>query len=221
MKEKIGGKNMKIRKRLFVGSIILLLITTPILVIAGVNENTHPSSLNISTNNSLGTLTVVHLPLYYQWFKYHGINVEYSPPDDNPGYDYYFCEVDGVVWMNFSLTVKHRLNPVKPFFADRYTWINSLYLNDGYTDYFSFEGKELCENVSFETYYINLTEDDQIQPLETNGENVTLTFWLFGMPAVTNSPAVHTLMDLLPCYPINFLKDEGGSIPITIHPIQC
>ena len=213
---------MKVAKKIFVGSIILLLITTPIHVIAGVNENTHPSTLNSFGNNSLGKITIVHLPLYIQYFKFHGINnFDYDPPEDNPGYNYRFCEVDGKVLMNFSLTVEHRLNIVMPFFLVRYTWINDLWIGKG-VDYFRIENKRLCVSEAPEIYYVNMTEEDQIVPLETNGENVTLQFYLYGMPVVTTSVGVHTLMELImPGLKLNFLEDEGGHIPITIIPVQC
>jgi len=213
---------MKILKKLFVGSIILLMLTTPLLVTAGVNEKTNVSSLNVYDGNSLGKITVAHIPLYIGWFKNHGVRVRYEGPPDNPGYDYYFTEVAGEVYMNFSLTVEHRLDDINMFFADRYTWINNLWISGGSPrrDYFSIENKTLCDNISFETYYINITEEEQLEPLKTNGESVYLEFWLFGMPAATNSPGIHILMELLPGLPLNFLESEGGKVPITIHPVQ-
>jgi hypothetical protein len=215
-------KNKIISKGLVIGSIILLISTTPLLVATRINENTQPSTLNDFGNNSLGTIRIVHIPLYMQWFKFHGIHFEYFPPKDNLGFDYYFCEIDGEVLMNFSLTVEHRINEIGKFFSDRFTWINALWIGDADVDYFRIEHKQPCVSLAFETYYVNMTEEDQIVPLLiTNHKNVTLQFWLGGMPAVTTSKFIHTIMELLPGLPLNFLKSEGGHIEITIHPVQC
>ena len=215
-------KNKLISKGLVIGTIILLMSTTPLIIATSVNENTQPSTVNDFGNNSLGKIRIIHVPLYIKFLKNRGIDsYVYYPPDDNPGYDYYFCEVDGKVLMNFSLTVEHRLNKLGPFFFDRVTWINDLWIGTS-TDYFRIEHKQPCVNESWETYYVNMTEENQIEPLVTNGQDVTLQFFLYGMPVITTSDGVHTLMELLmPFLKSNFLESEGGKIPITIHPIQC
>lgn len=214
---------MKKLGKILVGSIILLMLTTPLLVSAGVNENKSSSSLNISGDNSIGKLVIVHMPLYRKFLTLHGIGVswEYIPPQDNPGYDYYFCEVDGEVRMNFSLEVEHRLNVVSPFFTSRYTWINDLWVGKGSVDYFRVEPKEKCEEEFFINYYVNLTEDQQFIPLETNGQNTTIEIWLFFMAAPTDIDAVHTFFELLPNMKYNAFENHGGKISINIHPMQC
>jgi len=217
-------KNKLISKGLVLVTIILLMSTTPLLVANKVNENIHPVALKDFGNNSLGTVTLMHYALYYRYLKFHGLVViDYEPPEDNPNYDYYFCEIDGKVRMNFSLTVIHRLNAVVPFLFDRYTWINDLWIGKGPVDYFRIQPPELCYSEAFVTYYVNLTEDAQIVDLITNGENVTIQFWLYGMPAVTNSGSIHNIMEIiLPGIKQDLLKPVGGSpIEINIIPVQC
>jgi hypothetical protein len=214
---------MKLFKIVFVGSLLLLMSATPLLVATDVKENTNESPIDYFGDNSLGKITVVHVPLTYQWFKNHGFgSVTYTPPDGNPGYNYDFCEVDGKISnMSFTLTVEHRLNKVGTFHANRHTWINDLWIGKGTVDYFRIENMTLCYDEAFITYDVPLPENKQIVDLETNGEDVTLAFWLFGMPAVGDSKILWKILEIFPCYPINFLESVGGKIDITIHPIQC
>lgn len=210
---------MKTLKKLFICCIVLLILTTPPIFAKLVNENKHlsplKSPLNDFGNNSLGKIRAIHYPMYYKYSKFHGMTVEYFPPVDNPGYDYYFCEVDDKVLMNFSLTIEHRLNEMVPFFFTRYTGIE-LWIGGHEYDYFRIENKTLCDSEGFITYYVNLSEEDHIVPLETNGENVTLQFWLFVKPVVSNFKFIHLIMEIIPDLGVRI-----GPITINIYPVQC
>ncbi len=195
---------MKILKRLFVGSIVLVLLTTPLLVIAGVNEKIDISNASVYDNNSLGSIEVVHQPFLFRTFSYRGIRVDYTPPAGNPNYDYYFPEENGEVLMNFTLEVKHRLNNVPmPYFASwiwpdefRFTWINLLYISGEGTDYFGFENMTACKEYSFENYTVVIPEEEQSEPLVTNGEQKVLYFYLYVEAAATPIRIIQVLTGL-------------------------
>ena len=53
---------MKITQKILLGSIILLLTTTPILASADLSKNTSLAPLYICDNNCLGNLTLIHDP---------------------------------------------------------------------------------------------------------------------------------------------------------------
>jgi hypothetical protein len=200
----------------------LLLLITPIIAQADINENKNPLNKGDCDLNSLGNLTVVHIPMWIGYLQNHGIGQasEYNPPDDNPLYDYYFCEINGKVYMNFTLSVKHRLNDANGFFiSDRYTWINKIWISgdpDG-TDYFAKVHKQECTDVAWEEYCIELTEGEQIEPLETNGEEKTIKLWIDIVPAITHNELLHNFMLFLPAFPLRL----AGPIDLTIHPVQC
>jgi hypothetical protein len=180
---------MKLVKRIFVGSIILLLLITPVLATAEVKQNTNMPTTDTNGLNSLGEVTVIHLPWHYKPLINKGSWMFWNPP--KPPYNnltYYFYEKNNTVKMNFTLTIKHRLNNLSlPFFIiPRYTIIDRLWISseDGKIDYFIIFNETKCTKAAFETYTINITENMQIQPLETNGQPTNLTLWvLMGVDA--------------------------------------
>jgi len=209
---------MKISKKIFVSSIVLLLTITPLLATAREIEKTNLSSINTTRVNSLGNVTIEHIPLYLYPFTKGGMDVTYDPPPD--GFEYWFPEVNGEVLMNFSLKIRHRLPDFGSgsYLAVRYTWINNLIISGEGFEYL-IEDKKICKDNTFVTYYLNMTD----KPLETNGEDVTLDFYLFGGIAITNSSIIHELMWNGPFFkwiiPKNFLNPGTlDPTPITIHP---
>jgi len=154
---------MKRVKRIFIVSIILLLLITSVLVAAAVHENTYTSLGSVNGNNSLGILQVTH-----------GGNWSFIPPPENT--IYYFCEKNGTVLMNFTLEVQHRLS--KRFLLPRYTLIDPLWISYKGEDYFFIFNETLCESEIFTNYTIYLTENMQKLPLETNGQIKVVEFWL-------------------------------------------
>jgi hypothetical protein len=220
---------MKFEKKIIVGCIILLLTTIPLIASARIYENKQNLSMNVYDGNSLGTVTVEHQPMLWNYFTYHGINTSYTPPSTHPTFDYYFPELDnGTVCLNFTVTIKHYLNyPGIPYFTQRifpntfrYTWVNRFHMARPYEpDIFSIENKNNCITQNMETY--NITVDGKYYP--TNGATITVYFWLWGLAAITPFSAVHNFTNtffffwkqnfLLPyCMPYN-------CILITIHPI--
>ena len=210
MKKKI------ISKRLVISSIILLLITAPILTSAELNKNTHPSSLNICDNNCLGTAKVDHQPGLYGILKYRGAIVNYYPPDDNPNYDYYFPEDEnGNVIMNFTLHVQHRLNDVMVYWGEniwptehRWTMID-IWVSYNGTDYISNETKTVCVHYNeFKEY--NITPIAEL-PLHTNGTTLKCLLWITAYPLYTPVPFIQNICKVL--FPHLVVKQD-----IFIHP---
>lgn len=216
---------MKVAKKIFVGSIILLLATTPLIATAGKNEINKTSSMNVDEVYSLGQVNISHEPMFNVPDK-KGMRVEFWPADT---YDFNFTEVNGTVQLNFILTIKHQLNrPPIPYFAEfifrhnfRYTWVNRLYIHnpENDEDIYSIENKTVC-NTDYWVYY-NITMTGKY--LTTNGENKTLTFWLYGGPAITPIKFIYTMISLIvPGLLRNWLIpycNPYDYIPITIHPI--
>jgi hypothetical protein len=131
---------MNLRKKIFVGSIILLLLT-PVLTTAEINKNTNISSkstVNSGGNHSywLGTLDVTHYEYYLSWHDFKGARMNFTR---NLNTIFNFTEVNGVVWMNFSIIVRHHLNLVPPgyFIRPRYTLIDYAYIHYHGIDYFT------------------------------------------------------------------------------------
>jgi len=167
---------MKIAKKIFVGSIILLLLT-PVLVVAEVNDSTHTATTGSNGPYSLGDIYVRH----WAWFshiKARGSRITWDPPEN---LTFEFNETNGTVWMNFYLTIHHRLaqGVIPILLRPRYTLLDHLWISDLQTDYFDVFNESKCTNPnSFDIYTINLTKDIQTLPLETHGQQKNLTFWL-------------------------------------------
>jgi len=194
-------KNKLISKRLVISSIILLLLTAPILTSAELNKNTQPTSLNIYANNSLGTVTVDHQPGLFGIIRNKGAIVKYEPPDDNPNYDYYFPEDEnGTVIMNFTLHVKHRLNDIGVYWGEllwptehRWTLIKIWVSAPNGSDVISNETKTVCINKSiFEEYDITV-----IASLDTNGNTTKCKLWMTAWPLYTPYPFIHNICKVL------------------------
>jgi hypothetical protein len=173
---------MNVAKKIFIGSIILLLLT-PVLIAAGVNDSTPTTTTDTNGNNSLGTVTVLSYPWHFSPLS-RGAQMFWTPATVNNNI-YFFKEINGTVRMNFTLTIKHRLNagPIPFIILPRYTVVEYLWISDpgpGGSDYFKVFNETICATDSFVTYTINITEDMQKIDLQTNGQNKTLIF-LLGM----------------------------------------
>jgi len=218
--EHFGGiENMNVGKKLLVGSIVLLLATTPLIATAGKNDISQPLSSSYYETYSLGQLNVTHQPPTYFFFEKKLMDFEFWKVNS---YDFDFTEVNGVVILNFTVTVKHCLNMVPTYFAKfmfpnnyRGTWINRLYIHypDGGNDTYSVEDVHYTTSSDWVYYTINMTG----RHLTTNGENKTLTFFFWGGPAVTPIPFVQSVVGLIKGMFRNFLAPDDH-ITITIHP---
>jgi len=219
---------MKGIKKIFVGSIILLLTMT-IIVSAGINENKQVESLNMNSYNSLGTITIQHQPMLYGYSEYHGMKVNYTPPPENPNLDYYFPELEnGTVHLNFTLNFVHYLNyPGMPYFASwlfpntfRFSWINRFWIHQpgNPVDIFTVEHQEYCTS----DYPVSFNITVECKYLQTNGNDTILEFWCRGAPGVTPLKVIYTIIASLPGVGRNLLSpycDPYSYIPITIHPV--
>jgi hypothetical protein len=218
---------MKVAKKIFIGSLILLLATTPLIATAGINESKQSLSMNDETG-FLGTVTIRHQPMLVAESKGMEV-VSYEPPEDNPNFIYNFTELEnGSVRLNFTVTIKHFLNkPGMPYFASwlfpnnfRFTWVKYFWIHEPGKPYdiYTIENQKPCTSTNVETYNIPATG----KYLETNGENVTLHFWLWGYPGVTPIRFIYTIISLRPGGGENFLSpycDPLNYIEITIHPV--
>lgn len=207
---------MKVVKKIFVGSLLLVMITTPILSSAIAYNHTNPSSLIVPTNNSLGTAILKHQPLLRTIFSDKGLITDYEPPASNPTYDYYFPQDgSGYVSLNFSLNVQHLINPIpiywaKWIFFKTYRWSGiTLYVNYDGEDYCYKRTTTLCNSTYLVPYNISVNGS---KPLFTNNNNLTCKLYITAWPGITPIPNMHDLCEL------NF-ADEVITTNITIHPI--
>lgn len=206
------------RKKIFVSCIIQLFIITPILATAVDIVKTDIYHTNTTKENSLGCVEIQHIPLYISPILIGGMFVNYTEPND---FIYEFQEINGSVLMNFSLKIKHRLvnYGTNSYFASRYTWVNYLAIAGEGFEYI-IENKTKCNDYKYFTYYLNMVD----KPLETNGKNVTLDFYLFIGPVWTDSQMLHFyLWKISPIFKLIIIKNVLNPrtidpIEITIHP---
>jgi hypothetical protein len=168
--------NRNLCKKGMVLGIIILLSATPAILVANAGEDDTYLTLkaNVYDGNYLGYVTAVHHSIeevISDFQSFCDINVV-QPETKN----FYFEEDEGEVLMNFTLNVSHRLNAAERWYAKRYThietWISDTENN---TDYFHVPDNKLCELERWDHYKIYLTEEDQIEPLETDGKTKNLT----------------------------------------------
>ena len=192
------------------------MLTTSLLVTAGVNEKTNPSSMNTSNENSLGTLKIRHQPLINKPIRYKGMIINYEPPKNNTTYQYNFLEdEDGYVHMNFTLNVSHLINDALIYFAEypfpdnyRYTAIET-WVNYDKEDYVRDKNIILCNSYLYEDYQIKMSA---VKPLYTNGETLACRLWITAYPGITPIPFVQDILGL-------FLIQEVVVEDIYINPI--
>jgi len=221
---------MKVAKKIFVGSILLLLATTPLIASAGINESKQSLSMNDETG-FLGTVTIRHQPMLWVYSEHHGMDVvSYEPPEDNPNFIYNFTQLEnGSVRLNLTVTIKHFLNKPgsMPYIASkvfpnnfRFTCVKNFWIHQPPNPYdiYSIENQKPCTSPDVTTYNITATG----KYLETKGKDVHLHFWLWGFPGVTPIWFIYTLISMLPGVSKNFLSpycDPLNYIEITIHPL--
>jgi hypothetical protein len=168
---------MNVAKKIFVGSIILLLLT-PVLVVAEVNYSTHSTTTGPHGPYSLGEV-FVRQKAWFGNISLRGSKMWWVSPGN---LTFEFNEINGKVMMNFTLTIHHRLvqGNIPILIRPRYTLVDHLWIsNPDNPDYFDIFNETKCINpTDYDTYKINLTPDRQTKPLETNGKPVNLTFYL-------------------------------------------
>jgi hypothetical protein len=167
---------MNVVKRIVVGSIILLLLM-PVFVVAEVNYSTHTTTTGPHGPYSLGDVYVKHWAFFYN-LSARGARMIWVPPEN---LTFEFNEINGTVMMNFYITIHHRLEQgaIPILIAPRYTLIDHLWISSPSTDYFNVFNETKCTNQNtYDIYTIYLTPDIQTKPLETNGQQKNLTFWV-------------------------------------------
>ena len=210
---------MKTLKRLFVGSIILLMLTTSLLVTAGVNEKIDTVNMSVDIDNYLGDLKVVHQP----WLKSGpAIDiVNYTPPEDNPTFQYYFPEDEnGYVDMNFSLNITHNTNvPNMPYFGkliwpDEYrSTVVNLWINYEGNDHIIKLDSMNCNKSFPETYTIYLKDGE---PLKTDNVPKQCVFYWSVWPGIGPNEGLHEY--IMPLFPLFMTGLQEDSVDIFINP---
>jgi hypothetical protein len=222
---------MRVGKKILIGSIILLLTTTPLIASAGPNENIKSQPMTVESG-FLGTFNITHQPLLYNYKTNHGMNVNYIYPPGNPNLVYNFTELEnGTVRLNFTLNFLHHLNqPGAPYvylaefifpFRYRSTIIDRFWIHQtGKPDIYSVPREVWCTSDDPVPFNITVTG----KYLQTNHTNVTLEFWCTGMPGITPIKFIsYVVIPSLPGIKQNFLQEAAYPNPnllITIHPVQ-
>lgn len=217
----LGGNRMKINKKLIIGSVILILITTPLLAAGQIQNDDKPNQLNSAYNNSLGKFTIQHQPFFPSpgLIGLKGMEIiDYIPPED---YIYEFPEDEnGTVWMNFTLTIEHWINdiifyPSSWIFGEnfRHTWVKNLYINYEEYDYISHE-EYIDVNKTKDIRYVKVKA---LEGLITNGENKTVDWYQFGLAGI----GPFGIDIFVPLLLQNWLMETEGKErqPLTIVPI--
>lgn len=206
---------MKCIKKIFLGSTILVMVLTPILGSAMVNNDKNPIAMNLTDDKSLGTAILKHQPLFRTIFGDQGLITDYDPPSGNPTYDYYFTEDEnGYVQLNFSLIVQHLINPVpiywaKWIFFKTYRWSGvTVYVNYDGEDYCYSRTTALCNSTFLVNYNISI---HSIKPLFTNNTTRVCKLAIYTWPGVTPILNMHDLCEA-------YFADEAIVTNITIHP---
>jgi hypothetical protein len=171
---------MKVARKIFVGSIILLFMTVPILASADVNNTTTISPLRSSGYNDLGTIQLQHQPILRTLGTTMGLISEYFPPGENPNYDYYFPQdEDGNVYMNFTLQIKHLKNPSYPYWVPNRFSDVTVWINFNGVDYIYNGSIKECKTIYYESYNFSFY---CVTPLRTNNTKLAVRFFCTASP---------------------------------------
>jgi hypothetical protein len=197
-----GIKVKDITKRTIILGIIFILMMISIVPIQA-SENkkdTFPQKNLAASENILANITVT----WDSFFHRFSLN-DLQPKviiNQSAIKDFYFPEInDTIEQINFTVVFKHRLE--KSVLIPRFT---RVYLAISYNDTYIFLHESInyrCKNLVWEYQNFTVTSANQLVPLITNGENVTLTVEVgaFGFPF--GSQGITEILD-----------------PITLHPIQ-
>jgi hypothetical protein len=177
-------------KTIIVGIIFLLMMISALPIQAGKDtKDKLPQKTLAASENILANMTVMWDSFFHR-FSFDDLQPKVSI-NQSATKDFYFPEINGTIdQINFTVVCKHKLN--NSVLIPRFT---RIYLAISYNDTFRFQHESInhrCKSLVWE--YINFTvgSDNQLAPLITNGENVTLTVEVgaygfpFGFQGVTD-----------------------------------
>jgi len=187
------------KRTIILGIIFILMMISIVPIQASENKkDAFPQKTLTASENILANMTVT----WDSFFHRFSLN-DLQPKviiNQSTIKDFYFSEINGTIQMNFTVICKHKLE--KSVLIPRFT---RVYLAISYNDTNIFQPESInhrCRNLVWE--YLNFTvgSDNQLVPLITNGENITLTVEVgaygfpFGLQGITN------ILDSITVHPI-------------------
>ena len=187
------------KRTIILGIIFILMMISIVPIQASENKkDAFPQKTLTASENILANMTVT----WDSFFHRFSLN-DLQPKviiNQSTIKDFYFSEINGTIQMNFTVICKHKLE--KSVLIPRFT---RVYLAISYNGTNIFQPESInhrCRNLVWE--YLNFTvgSDNQLVPLITNGENITLTVEVgaygfpFGLQGITN------ILDSITVHPI-------------------
>jgi hypothetical protein len=187
------------KRTIILGIIFILMMISIVPIQASENKkDAFPQKTLTASENILANMTVT----WDSFFHRFSLN-DLQPKviiNQSTIKDFYFSEINGTIQLNFTVICKHKLE--KSVLIPRFT---RVYLAISYNDTNIFQPESInhrCRNLVWE--YLNFTvgSDNQLVPLITNGENITLTVEVgaygfpFGLQGITN------ILDSITVHPI-------------------
>ena len=187
------------KRTIILGIIFILMMISIVPIQASENKkDAFPQKTLTASENILANMTIT----WDSFFHRFSLN-DLQPKviiNQSTIKDFYFSEINGTIQMNFTVICKHKLE--KSVLIPRFT---RVYLAISYNDTNIFQPESInhrCRNLVWE--YLNFTvgSDNQLVPLITNGENITLTVEVgaygfpFGLQGITN------ILDSITVHPI-------------------
>jgi len=187
------------KRTIILGIIFILMMISIVPIQASENKkDAFPQKTLTASENILANITVT----WDSFFHRFSLN-DLQPKviiNQSTIKDFYFSEINGTIQVNFTVICKHKLE--KSVLIPRFT---RVYLAISYNDTNIFQPESInhrCRNLVWE--YLNFTvgSDNQLVPLITNGENITLTVEVgaygfpFGLQGITN------ILDSITVHPI-------------------
>ena len=187
------------KRTIILGIIFILMMISIVPIQASENKkDAFPQKTLTASENILANMTVT----WDSFFHRFSLN-DLQPKviiNQSTIKDFYFSEINGTIQVNFTVICKHKLE--KSVLIPRFT---RVYLAISYNGTNIFQPESInhrCRNLVWE--YLNFTvgSDNQLVPLITNGENITLTVEVgaygfpFGLQGITN------ILDSITVHPI-------------------
>jgi hypothetical protein len=187
------------KRTIILGIIFILMMISIVPIQASENKkDAFPQKTLTASENILANMTVT----WDSFFHRFSLN-DLQPKviiNQSTIKDFYFSEINGTIQVNFTVICKHKLE--KSVLIPRFT---RVYLAISYNDTNIFQPESInhrCRNLVWE--YLNFTvgSDNQLVPLITNGENITLAVEVgaygfpFGLQGITN------ILDFITVHPI-------------------
>jgi hypothetical protein len=151
-------------------------------------KDSFPQKNLAASENILANMTVTW-DSFFKTFSLEGLQPNVTI-NQSAITDFYFHEINGTIQMNFTIVCKHRLENRVLF--PRFT---RVYLAISYNDSYLFLHESInhrCKNLTWDYLNFTVAPENQLVPLLTNGENMTLSVEVgaygfpFGFQGITN-----------------------------------